>query len=148
MENKLSKFISHQTCMTVCCVDELNKPYCFNSFYVFDEQNNCLLYKSASNTMHSIFLRKNNQVSGTILPDKLNKLSIQGIQFSGEYILDTEMNLNSEKYYKKYPISKMVNGNIECIRLHYIKMTDSILGITKKIFWENEIREELLNKTF
>ncbi len=140
MDNKIINFILKQSCMTVCCTNALGFPHCFSCFYVFDENSIGIIFKSATNSDHSKFLENNKQVSGTILPNSLNILSIQGIQFWGEIIsLETEnSSLVIEKYYRSLPLSKFMKGDIYLIEIEFIKMTMNTMGIQKKISWERD----------
>lgn len=81
---------------------------------------------------------KNGKVAGTILPDKLDKLKVKGLQFRGEVLLkDHRFSARSSKmYHRHYPMALIIQGEIWTIRLSSIKFTDSTLGIGKKLHWE------------
>ena len=137
MNERISEFISKQTCGTLACVDETGSTWCFSFFYSFDEENKLLFYKSSNDTRHSIIIHGNPKVSGTILPDKLNFMAIKGVQFEG-VILSADDPLAAQAsahYHKKHPVALAMNGEVWTIRLDHVKFTDNTLGIGKKLNW-------------
>lgn len=144
MNNSIAKFLKEQTCVSICCVDELGKPYCFTCFYAFDEENDLLHFKSSAESYHSVLLSKNPWVAGTVLPNKLNRLIIKGLQMEG-VLLNSKQSLakNASTYYhKKHPIALAMIGEIWTIQINSIKMTDSTLGFGKKIIWNRKTEKE------
>ncbi len=143
MNEKIREFIKKQTCASICCSDENGTPYCFNCFYAFDSENGLLYFKSSDETYHFSCIKKNARISGTILPDKLNKLLVIGIQLLGDLLPPQHpMSKNSYiKYHKKYPMALAMQGEVFTIRINHVKMTDSWLGIGKKINWSRESTE-------
>lgn len=140
MTEKINEYIKEQTCATICCIDEEQLPYCFNCFYAYNRQEHLLYYKSGKETRHSTILLKNDVVAGTILPDRLNKLHIQGMQFEGEVLaLEHPRTKNAAAfYYKKNPLAVAMPGEIWTIQINRIKLTDSSIGFGKKITWERD----------
>lgn len=138
MTDKINEYIKEQSCANVCCIDAENRPYCFSCFYAYNSNERLLYYKSSADTQHSMMLVKNPAVAGTILPDKLNKLHIRGMQFEG-MVLSMEHPLTKTAaafYYKKNPIAVAMPGEIWTIQINSIKLTDSSLGFGKKIAWK------------
>jgi uncharacterized protein len=137
MNERITDFISKQTCGTLSCVEESGASWCFSFFYSFDETNNLLFYKSSNDTRHSIILHTNPKVSGTILPDKLNFMAIKGVQFEGVILSSTDSLTAqaSAHYHKKHPVALAMSGEVWTIRLDHIKFTDNTLGIGKKLNW-------------
>ncbi|MCX6311197.1 MAG: hypothetical protein NT084_06110 [Bacteroidetes bacterium] len=139
MESAISSFINSQTNLTYCtCIGDV--PHCANCFFAWNEELNALIFKSDNTTRHIQEALKNNHVAGTILPDKLEKGKIKGIQFSGTFLIPTAENLNiaKESYYNKYPFARVIPGEIWAILLEEIKMTDNTLGFGKKLLWERK----------
>lgn len=134
------QFLQKQTCAGICCVDEQNKPYCFSCFYAFDPASGILYFKSSVETRHAQLLKKNPVIAGTVLPDKLNKLVVAGVQFQG-MILDEQHSL-AEKgagfYLAQYPVSLAIPGKVWAVQLDFIKMTDSSKLFGKKLLWSRE----------
>jgi uncharacterized protein len=135
---RIADFMQNQTVATVCCLDEAGHPYCFSCFYAVDFNKQLLYFKTSATTHHAHLMRKKNLVSGTILPDTLNKLNIRGIQFSGEVLLeDHPLCVDaSSKYHKKYPFALVMPGDVWTIQLTKIKMTDDRIAFGKKIHWQ------------
>lgn len=138
MNEIIAGFIQKQSCATVCCVDESNKPYCFSCFYAFNAEEGLLYFKSSADAHHSALMKINACIAGAILPDKLNTLLVKGIQFEG-VLLDANHPLTKKAsgfYHKKHPIALAMQGEISVIQINHIKMTDSSKGFGKKITWK------------
>ncbi len=137
MNENIVNFIRKQTCATIGCVDKNGKPYCFNCFYAFNSEQGLLYFKSSTDAYHSGLIKQNPVVAGTILPDKLNTLLVQGIQFEGELLAgDDPLSAHaSTNYHRKHPMALAIPGHIWTIRIDRIKMTDSKRGFGKKIAW-------------
>jgi hypothetical protein len=91
-----------------------------------------------------LLLKHKPSVAGTILPDKLNKLLVKGIQFEGT-LLDAGDSVAASAavlYYKQNPLAVAMPGEVWTIRIDHIKMTDSTLGFGKKLKWSREAVEE------
>mgnify|MGYP002375844210 CR=1 FL=1 len=138
MQTTIARYLGEQTCATICCVDREGLPHCFNCFYAFDEHDQQLYFKSQEGAMHSTLLHENGHVAGTILPDKLNKLMIQGIQFQGVVVDDAEEQHHraASCYYTRHPMALAKPGHVWIIQLEKVKMTENSLGFGKKITWE------------
>jgi len=145
MNKTITQFIQEQTCAGICCMDETGKPYCFSCYYAFNAEKGLLYFKSSRESHHAVLLLQHPFVAGTVLPDKLNKLTVKGIQFEG-VLLDKEHPLAgnaSALYHQANPLALAVPGDIWTIQIDSIKMTDSTLGFGKKITWEREQREQV-----
>lgn len=144
MDQKIIDFISRQTCASICGVDENGNPLCFTCFYSFSSQNAWIIFKSSMDTAHARILQKNPSVAGTILPDKLEKHHLRGIQFEGSMLaLDSHRAEQAAAYYyKKFPLALAIKGKIEIVQLNRVKFTDNQLGFGKKIIWE---RKEIMS---
>lgn len=141
MTEKITAYIKGQTCATICCVDEMNKPYCFNCFYALNAVDGMLYFKSAADTQHAVLLKKKPAIAGSILPDQLKALHVKGIQFEG-LLLAADHPLAKEastKYYQQHPMALAIPGEIWTIQINTIKMTDSSLGFGKKINWSRPV---------
>lgn len=140
MNSSLLKFLEKQTCATICCIDEQAKPYCFSCYYVFDSENGLLYFKSSAETEHAQLLQKNRAISGTVLPDTLNKLIVKGVQLQG-IVLNPDETMATGAYmvyHKKIPFAVAIKGTVFTIRIDRIKMTDSSRVFGKKINWKRE----------
>lgn len=145
MNEQIIRFISSQTCASICCTDSEGNPYCFSCFYAFKREEGILCYKTSAASKHELLIAENPSVAGTILPDKLNKLQIKGIQFEGVVLPSghTLADDASRFFHKQFPIALAMPGEIRVIRINHIKMTDNSLGFGKKITWS---RDEILVK--
>lgn len=140
MNQEIKDFISQQTCAGICCVDENGHPYCFTAFIAFNATDGLLYFKSSPATHHSAILILNPQVAGTILPNKINKLNTQGVQFAG-VLLQAENKLTqnaASHYYKKHPLAVAVSGEIHTIQLNQIKYSGLRVGLKTKLLWKRE----------
>jgi len=138
MHIKILDFLKKQTAASISCVDELFEPYSFSCFFAFNNTEKLLYFKSSESASHSRIILKNPKVSGTIMPDKLNKLSIKGIQFTGK-VLDRNEPLCADasgNYYSKFPLAIAIPGVIWTIQLNQLKMTNNVLGIFEKLSWQ------------
>lgn len=140
MKNTILEFLKENKISTVCFTDKTGKPYCINCFYLFDEANVVLMFKSSFGTTHDSFVLPDVNVAGTILPDSIDVLKIKGIQFSGKILAKTDVDkfkLNAQ-YTKKYPLSLTMPGYIWGVRLDHIKFTNNTLGFGNKTTWNRE----------
>lgn len=79
----------------------------------------------------------NGNVAGTILPDKLDKLKVKGLQFRGEVLKDHEISSRASRlYHLRYPMALLIPGQIWAVRVLSIKYTDSAMRFGKKLLWE------------
>jgi uncharacterized protein YhbP (UPF0306 family) len=141
MNITISDFLKNQTCASICCIDEQGQPYCFTCFYAFHYEEGLLYFKSSANSHHSALMKLNPTIAGTILPDKLNKLQVKGIQFEGT-ALDAQHPLAKQSlgnYLKQHPLALAMPGEVWTIRINSIKMTDSTLGFGRKINWTRDM---------
>jgi uncharacterized protein len=140
MKERIDAFIKKQTVLSLCCVDEENQPYCFSCFYAFNEDQALLYFKSSITSYHSTLLLQKPQIAGTILPDKLNKLAIKGIQLTGHVLpFSHPMALNAAtEYHRKYPFAVAIPGEVWAIQLDAVKMTDNAIGFAKKLTWKRD----------
>jgi uncharacterized protein YhbP (UPF0306 family) len=137
MNENIIEFLQQQTCATICCVDEQQKPWCFSCYYAFNLEEGLLYFKSSATSHHSGLMKNNPLIAGTILPDKLNKVTVKGLQFEG-VVLDAKHPLVAQalgNYLRKHPIALAIPGEIWVIQMSHIKMTDSTLGFGKKLTW-------------
>lgn len=142
MDNNIIEFLEKQTCASICCLDEDNRPWCFSCFFIFNPGEGLLYFKSSPGANHSSMMKKVPLIAGTVLPDKLNKLRTQGIQFDG-VVLDSMDRLTlgaSQYYHKKNPLALAIPGDVWTIQVNRIKMTDSKMGFGKKIVWSRQSR--------
>lgn len=141
MNRTIAQFIQQQKVATICANQPNLAPYCFNCMYVFHLQDAVIYYKSSGDAYHSSFMTENAVVAGTILPDKINFLGLQGIQFEGELIpKHSSLYLHAtSRYYAKMPMALAMPGDIWAIQLNHLKMTDNTKLFGKKLQWNREV---------
>ncbi|MBK7816170.1 MAG: hypothetical protein IPJ60_00640 [Sphingobacteriaceae bacterium] len=137
MEPAITDFINDNKIATVCFITKEGKPYCINCFYLLDEENHVLMFKSSSGASHDEMVLPNANIAGTILPDSIDILKIKGIQFSGKILSkeDVDKFKLSSQYTKKYPFSLAMPGYIWGVLLERIKYTNNTLGFGNKTIW-------------
>lgn len=142
-ENLIREFIEKQQVATICCLDNDDAPYCFNCFYVFEQVDYMLVFRSSPNSHHAKLLVTSGKVAGTILPLKLNLLFIKGIQFSGNAFALTgdQQNKLLQLYHKRYPFAAAIKGSIYAVRLEDIKLSDNARSPKKKVRWRRHESE-------
>ena len=137
MNSTIQQFIQGQKAASLCCVDAEGHPYCWTCFFAFDAQKGLLYFKTGSASHHTPLMRQNPKLAGTILPDKLNALAIQGIQWEG-LLLPAEHELAknaSLHYHKRYPFALAKPGDVYTVQLEHLEMTDNTKGFGTKIHW-------------
>jgi len=140
MKIKIVDFLKKQTAASISCVNEIYEPYSFSCFFAFNSTEKLLYFKSSESASHSRMILKNPNVSGTIMPDKLNKLAIKGIQFTG-FVLDRNEPVCADasgNYYFKFPLAVAIPGVVWTIQLNQLKMTNNVLGIFEKLSWQRD----------
>jgi uncharacterized protein len=80
---------------------------------------------------------RNPVVAGTILPDKLETVSIKGVQFTGMFT-PAEGDEASLIYYSRFPFARAIGGKFWVIKLKTMKYTDNTLGFGTKLHWQSE----------
>ena len=139
MDQKIITYITNNKFLTLATCKN-GQPYCANCFYVFDEENQTLIFLSDDATRHITEALNNKKVAGTINTKVTTVAKIKGIQFTGVFISpdEEEQKVFYELYYKKFPFAKTKPSPIWGIVLNSIKMTDNTLGFGKKLAWERK----------
>jgi hypothetical protein len=140
LNKSIVDFLSKNQVATVCFTNELNQPYCINCFYSFIEDCAILIFKSSYGTSHDSFIKKNNNLAGTITDEQIDLTKLKGIQFTGKLIDEQEITNKRLNFFyiKKHPMSIALPGYLWGVQLEYIKFTDNSLGFGSKIIWKIE----------
>ena len=138
MEESIRKFILENKVANICFVCEDGTPYCISCFYAFDEKNNLLVLKSSTGTSHDTVSFKGDPLAGTIIPEQIEVMNLQGIQFQGRTIRKESLdNWNiATTYYGKFPFAMAMPGYLWAIELNDIKFTDNKKAFGTKIKWK------------
>ena len=132
-EKRIVDFIKKHHVLTLATKSE-NELWCANCFYVYDEEENSLIFTSDIDTRHVSEALKNNFVAGSIVLETSVIGKTQGIQFQGKFIKPEKEQLKmvKNKYLLRFPFATLMNTTIWIVELTYIKMTDNRLGFGKK----------------
>lgn len=145
MNDNILSFLKKQSAASISCVNELNEPYSFSCFFAFNPTEKLLYFKSPVAAYHSKVLLQNPKISGTIMPDKLNKLAIKGIQFTGAMLTEEDPVCRdaSKIYHSKFPLALAIPGVVWVIQLNQVRMIDNFPGRFKKYAWERTEKTNL-----
>lgn len=133
----IDNFIKENKIASIACVSLDNNPHCFHCFYVFDDKNHLMFFKSSLSSLHSKILSENYKIAGSILPQQINFLAIKGVQFNGTIITENIPDCTNPTAYfhKKMPLALAKPGHVWCIQLEMMKMTDNTNILGKKLRW-------------
>jgi len=136
-EKRIVDFIKKHHVLTLATKSE-NELWCANCFYVYDEEENSLIFTSDIDTRHVSEALKNNFVAGSIVLETIVIGKIQGIQFQGKFIKPEKEQLKmvKNKYLLRFPFATLMNTTLWVVELSHIKMTDNRLGFGKKLIWK------------
>ena len=136
-EKRIVDFIKKHHVLTLATKSE-NELWCANCFYVYDEEENSLIFTSDIDTRHVSEALKNNFVAGSIVLETSVIGKTQGIQFQGKFIKPEKEQLKTAKthYLLRFPFATLMNTTLWVVELSHIKMTDNRLGFGKKLIWE------------
>lgn len=133
---KISEFILDNKCLSLCTTSP-EGLWCASCYYAYDEKNVALIFKSSDDTRHVQEGLMNPMIAGTILPDKLETVSIKGVQFTGAFT-SAEDDEASSIYYSRFPFARAIGGKFWVIKLKTMKFTDNTLGFGTKMHWKAE----------
>ena len=138
-EKRIISFLTKHHVLTLATASG-NEPWCANCFYVYDQENNYLIFTSDNDTRHIKDAKKNSFVAGSVVLETSVIGKIQGIQFQGNLLKAEGKMLTKakQKYLLRFPIASLMNTNLWVLELSYLKMTDNRLGFGKKLIWKKE----------
>ena len=136
VDGRIIKFFRKHHVLTIATTVD-NEPWCANCFYVYLEEENALIFTTASDTRHGKEFIKNPNVAGSVVLETMVIGKIRGIQFRG-IVSEPESEILSKAkwaYLKKFPPAALMDTHLWIVRLTLIKMTDNRLGFGKKLIW-------------
>jgi uncharacterized protein len=138
IDKRIIRFLHKHHVFTLATSNN-NEPYTCSCFYVYLEEQNCIVFTSDAGTRHVNELENQPRVAGAIALETLIVGRIQGIQFTGySYLLhDDLLQRAKEAYHKQFPVSLLMNMTLWGITPDFIKMTHNALGFGNKLIWEN-----------
>lgn len=137
MDERIEAFLKEQTVVNIA-TSVNNQPYCASCYYAFIPNENLIVFKSDPDTKHIEDALANNQVAGTVIPEKIVQAKIKGVQFTGVFKPANGSAGDKAKkgYLSKFPVAGLFRGDIWIIELTKVKFTDNTLVFGKKILWE------------
>jgi len=137
MNESIAAFLQEQSVVSIATTVN-DEPYCASCYYAFEPTENLLVFKSDSDTKHIEDALRNNHVAGTVLPDKITKAKVKGVQFNGLFMKAEGLvgKKAKETYLRKFPVASIFRGDIWVIELSRVKFTDNTLVFGKKLLWE------------
>lgn len=137
IDESILKFLNSQSFATICYTDG-ESPFCFNCYYAINEERGLLYFKTSSSARHTTILLQHRKVSGTVLPDKVDRIMTKGVQFTGEVLVaDEEMMKEASKlYHRRMPMALAMNGVVFVVRLDIVKMTERKLSGARRVEWK------------
>jgi uncharacterized protein len=143
IDKRIIRFLNKHHVFTLA-TSRNNEPYTCSCFYVYLEDQNCIVFTSDFGTRHVSELEKNSRVAGAIALETLIVGRIQGIQFTGDcYLLRGNIiSQAKEEYHKHFPVSLLMELTLWGITPDFIKMTHNALGFGNKLIWENHENQE------
>ena len=138
VDSKIIKFIQKHHLLHLATSSN-NKPYAASCFYLYLEDENTLIFASDIQSKHIQNALIQAEVAGTIAAETLFINRIKGVQFKG-LLYEVDQGNMRKKYIKRFPVAFFIPFRLWGVRLHYLKMTDNILGFAKKLIWEGKNR--------
>lgn len=131
MDKRIKDFIASSHIFSLGVRDEDGGVYTANCFYVFEEEEGVLIFKSDGKSRHIELAKKNPQVAIGIFENTKNLQEIKGVQIKA--IFKESEKMHQQSYYKAYPFARMISGKIYILKLMWVKYTDNKLLLPRKI---------------
>jgi len=147
VDKRIIEFIKKHHVLTLATSNQ-NIPYCANCFYVYNEDENMLIFTSDYETKHVKDLQKKDIVAGSIVLETSVIGKIQGVQFQGKIYEPKDELLSKVKmnYLTRFPIAMLMKTTLWVVELNFLKFTDNRLGFGKKLIWGVEESNKLKNE--
>ena len=138
MDKAIVQFINKHYLLALATSKD-NLVYCCNVYYVFNKENNSLIFSSDTKTKHAQDFIANPNVAGTIALETKEISKIQGVQLLGKIkeLKGKQLKIAKEQYVKVYPYSRLMETHLWEMELTFAKMTNNRLGFGKKLIWES-----------
>lgn len=136
MDERIVKFLNGHHVLTLATAKD-KFPYAANCFYVFDSENNWLIFTSDDDTKHIQDCKRQDVVAGSVVLETNVIGKIQGVQFQGkiEKAKGNILEKAKKQYLKKFPVAMLMKTNLWVVHLTFVKFTDNRLGFGKKLYW-------------
>ncbi|MEE4197868.1 MAG: pyridoxamine 5'-phosphate oxidase family protein [Bacteroidales bacterium] len=136
VDQRIIDFIQKHHVLTLATSSQ-DIPYGANCFYVYDPEENLLIFTSDPETKHVQDVLQQNTVAGTIVLETNVIGKIQGVQFQGKMTEPRGELLKKvkSKYLKRFPVAMLMKTTLWVVKLTFLKFTDNRLGFGKKLIW-------------
>jgi uncharacterized protein YhbP (UPF0306 family) len=107
------------------------------AFYLYDRENVAFYLLTEETTRHAQMSGPRAVVAGTVNGQPKTVALIRGVQFRGEIRLmeENESAAMRERYYRRFPMARMLPAPLWEVRIDEMKFTDNTLGFGKKMIW-------------
>ena len=142
IDKSIVLFIKKHHVLTLATFDG-SETYCSNLFYAYDAKSNVLIFYSDNKTKHVADMKKNKNVSASIVLETKIVGKIQGLQLNG---IATQPDNETKKhlknlYLRRFPYAIVSNADIWMLEITFAKYTNNMLGFGKKIIWKKSIEK-------
>ena len=142
IDERIVMFIKKHHVLTLATFDG-NETYCSNLFYAYDAKNNILIFYSDDKTKHVADMKKNKNVSASVVLETKIVGKIQGLQLNG---IATQPDDETKKrlrnlYLRRFPFAIVSSADIWMLEITFAKYTSNTLGFGKKIIWNKQVEK-------
>lgn len=136
MENikKIAQFISKHHVLTLATATLNGEPYCCNTFYAFDKDDNAFIFTTDSSTHHGQMMLGNSHVAASVVLETRIVGKIQGLQITGR--VKPAIEGDKATYLKRFPYAVVADLSLWRLEAEMMKLTDNTLGFGKKLIWQ------------
>jgi uncharacterized protein len=137
IDKRILRFLKKHHVFTLATSSN-NEPYTCSCFYVYLEDQNCIVFTSGRETRHAGEFERQPRVSGAIALETLIVGRIQGIQFTGDcFLLEGELLEKARVEYKwRFPVAMLMDLTLWGITPDFLKLTHNALGFGNKLTWK------------
>jgi uncharacterized protein len=138
IDKRIVRFLKKHHVFTLATSSN-NEPYTCSCFYVYLEEQNCIVFTSDRDTRHVREFEIQPRVSGAIALETMIVGRIQGLQFTGDCFLMNGELLERAKseYIRRFPVALLMDLTLWGITPDFLKMTHNSLGFGNKLIWKN-----------
>lgn len=139
MDKRIIDFIKEHHVLTLA-TSVGDEPYCSNMFYVYLEEENCLIFTSDYDTRHISDITHNLVVAASIVLETETVGKIQGLQLQGmAFEVNDELKKKAKKaYLKRFPYAVLSSTPLWALEPTFAKFTNNLLGFGKKLIWKKD----------
>lgn len=110
-------------------------PHCASVFYLFDEQDAALVFRSSGGTRHVQELLCNPHASGAVYEETRDVARIRGIQVHG-IVAETTCQDAISRYLSVFPEAASFRAPFWSLRIESAVLTDNSRGFGSRVRWQ------------